>query len=287
MSVPPSPPRRVQVFSFPSGDALARTAQGHRLLAEAEGDGILEVWDGPTDLRVTDGSGPTSPGRFRDWMEVSAESSGPFRGAVIQGDGLPELDAERTAESFAGPSVILGPAPPVCRTGEYPLPAALPEGEFPAWLGFRAEAPVRHRPMRLDWTLEREWGCAEIKARNMSRVEDLPPHGDHAYFLTRFGVDVSLSDLDGDDILAWTGSHDRFHGRQRARVLVDGQPVGVWLRPHQNRSERWGTDLFLISGADLPGPDFRLELDPPAGTPLFGLGRLRLLRGRRRSLPAG
>lgn len=63
---------------------------------------------------------------------------------------------------------------------------------------------------------------------------------------------------------------DAFHGRQRARVLVDGEPVGVWYNPFQNRHERIHADTFGISAKWTRGKErVVLTLDPPAGAPLW------------------
>lgn len=77
--------------------------------------------------------------------------------------------------------------------------------------------------------------------------------------------------------------YDRFHGRQRARVLVNDHPCGIWYCPRQDRAVRWAWDAFGIRPEFIDGPgDLEVAIDPPAGTPLWSVSRLRiyaLMRG--------
>ena len=63
---------------------------------------------------------------------------------------------------------------------------------------------------------------------------------------------------------------DRFHGRQRARVLINDQPVGWWSDPWQNRIHRWAVFNFFIDPTHVPkDAEFKVTIDPPAGVPLW------------------
>lgn len=92
--------------------------------------------------------------------------------------------------------------------------------------------------------------------------------------------------------LAWNGEpearlvirkvYDRFHGRQRARVLIDGRLAGMWYEPVEDREHRWGAGEFVIAEPLPPGP-ITITIDPPSGTPLWNVGRLEMFALR---LPA-
>jgi len=63
---------------------------------------------------------------------------------------------------------------------------------------------------------------------------------------------------------------DQFHGRQRARVLVDGQPVGTWYTAEENRTRRWTErSLFLPARYTAGKNKIRITIDPPASSPLW------------------
>lgn len=69
--------------------------------------------------------------------------------------------------------------------------------------------------------------------------------------------------------------YDRFHGRQRARVLIDGEFKGYWYEPKEDRVNRWGMSDF---GLELSGPSrartIEITIDPPPGTPLWSVSRV-------------
>jgi hypothetical protein len=69
--------------------------------------------------------------------------------------------------------------------------------------------------------------------------------------------------------------YDRFHGRQRARVLVDGEVVGMWYEPVEDRVNRWGVGEFWVPGEFVSGREsVVVTIDPPSGTPLWSVGRV-------------
>jgi len=63
---------------------------------------------------------------------------------------------------------------------------------------------------------------------------------------------------------------DRFHGKQRARVWVDGVEAGYWFDPFENRLHRWGISRFGIPAEMLAGKtQIRIKIDPLSGVPLW------------------
>jgi hypothetical protein len=69
-------------------------------------------------------------------------------------------------------------------------------------------------------------------------------------------------------------TYDRFHGRQRARVLADGKTVGWWYAPWENRDHRWAHDFFILPD---PCESTVIEIDPVAGAPLWSVSRYEAL----------
>lgn len=72
--------------------------------------------------------------------------------------------------------------------------------------------------------------------------------------------------------------HDRFHGVQRARVLVDGAFVGVWRTYGENRRNRWAEDEFPLPPAVVGGrSEVRMTIDPMPGTALWDASEYRMM----------
>ena len=70
--------------------------------------------------------------------------------------------------------------------------------------------------------------------------------------------------------------YDRFHGRQRARVLIDGQFATWWYEPEENRSARWA--ISEIGFTIEPGRDsVTVTIDPPAGAPLWSVSEMTVM----------
>jgi hypothetical protein len=73
--------------------------------------------------------------------------------------------------------------------------------------------------------------------------------------------------------------YDQFHGRQRARVLVDGVCVGTWYAPEENRHSRWAERDFFLPASFTKGKEtIEVEIDPIAGTPLWSVAEYRAIR---------
>jgi hypothetical protein len=63
---------------------------------------------------------------------------------------------------------------------------------------------------------------------------------------------------------------DQFHGRQRARVFVDGELVGIWFTVEENQHRRWSErDFFIPAGFTSGKSKVRITIDPPASSPLW------------------
>ncbi len=69
--------------------------------------------------------------------------------------------------------------------------------------------------------------------------------------------------------------YDRFHGRQRARVFIDGENLGYWYEPEQDRECRWHVSDFGVPASVVQGKNVaEISIDPPPGTPLWSISRM-------------
>lgn len=72
-------------------------------------------------------------------------------------------------------------------------------------------------------------------------------------------------------------TYDRFHGRQRARVLIDGRFAGWWYEPEEDREQRWGEAEFGVAAGLVEGKSVvRMTIDPPAGAPLWSVSEMKV-----------
>jgi hypothetical protein len=83
-----------------------------------------------------------------------------------------------------------------------------------------------------------------------------------------------LIPVDNDGLIL-RKTYDRFHGRQRARVHVDGTFVGWWFDGGEDRQHRWHVIDFGIPSALTAGKSaVEITVDPPAGVALWSVSRI-------------
>jgi len=98
----------------------------------------------------------------------------------------------------------------------------------------------------------------------------VPYSAKHVCHLNAMELTVSLEPDNHGVFLRRT--YDQFHGRQRARVIVDGECVGTWYTPEENRTCRWAERDFYIPERYTRGKTkVQLAIDPPAGSPLWSV----------------
>lgn len=67
-------------------------------------------------------------------------------------------------------------------------------------------------------------------------------------------------------------TYDRFHGRQRVRVFIDGEFAGWWYEPIEDRHQRWAVAEYGIPETLTRGKSsVQITIDPPAGSPLWSV----------------
>ena len=78
-----------------------------------------------------------------------------------------------------------------------------------------------------------------------------------------------------NDGLILRKTYDRFHGRQRARVMIDGALAGWWYEPGEDRERRWHVSDFGIPLALTQGKStIQVTIDPPAGVALWSVSQI-------------
>jgi hypothetical protein len=120
---------------------------------------------------------------------------------------------------------------------------------------------------------------AELKARggqvtNLSEPAAFAPGAPPAASLLN-RAEWPLDLPPGTVALALRKSYDRFHGRQRCRILINGVAAKWWHLPQENRLHRPGEAWISVPLRGGTG-SITLALDPPAGVPLWSIGELEI-----------
>lgn len=279
------------VCRWVGSEALYRDGQGRRVVADAEGDGWYEVRDGRVQVRT--GEPEDGTGTYRGFLCVSAADGEPVEIAWGLGERIPDTwDADWVDLPWTGSGWVLeGPESMVCRARREPV-TCLP---YPAALGVdgagRARVASLGKPelvYRLEITESNVWKRLGIDVQNVSDAvwlesrfaDGTPASGWCVSHLNR--MTLRLPFVPGETLLLYR-RYDRFHGRQRARVLVNGRAIGWWYEPFEDRAHRWGASTFWLPAEDLgDGDSIELTIDPPAGAPLWNVSEFSAYRLRSR-----
>jgi len=276
-------------FSFDGNDCLYRDHEGFRVVADFEGSGFARVVSEVPLVRVPEPRREFASD-FRDGLILRTKEQGridvvvstgreapvggpivsvqgpfSFRGWIVSGDAA-ATDGNRRRS--------LNPSP------EFPIPVYRTI-DSEGWFGV-----IDARPD--DWQLVSEWTIVEALAgkgtrfqiQNLSRIEDLSsefedgtpctlPVASHLNALRWKCVVPAFADS-----LRLRKTFDRFHGRQRARVLIDGEPAGIWYIHDEDRDRRWAhAEWGCDFRADPISRTLEIAVDPLAGTPLWSVAR--------------
>jgi hypothetical protein len=267
---------QAEALAFGPGEGLAPALRGRRLLADLDGPARLEVLAAPEDVE-------TGPRVVEDFLEVESGAAGGFLAVIRRGAAGPP-PAGRVGR--AGWALVGGTAFELDGSREriiWPGP--------PIWMPFYDSAEgakeVRSEPWRLQTVLALRpddaegLAAADWWARNSSRPEPLdsqfadgtPRIAMRAAHLNEAAFTAVLPH--GAEGLRLRKIYDRFHGRQRARVLVDGAAAGWWHLPRQRRDRRWAAaDFFIPRGLIAGRKEVRIQIDPPASVPLWDWSEL-------------
>ena len=274
-------------FRFEQNHCLYRDHDGNRVLADFEGDGFARVASKVPVLRGLE-RGCEFASDFRDGLLVRSEEPGEVEVVVATGRTQPvygpiaPIEGPRQFHGWVVSGDLLQ-SDGLHRRGIQPSP------EFPipvyrsidteGWFGVIEARPDLWESISR-WTIEdaiREKGKS-FQIQNISRVETLvssfedgTPHlapvASHLNAL-RFKVEVP-----GDaDAIRIRKVYDRFHGRQRCRVLLDGVSHGIWFPIDEDRDLRWGVTEWGTELISVPhSRSLEIAFDPLAGTPLWSI----------------
>lgn len=283
-----SPKAKIWSFSFAEEDSLYRDHDGNRVLADIEGGGEFVI-DSRIDLAVMVDEVPQNLFRGRYQRSLLVTAAGPGRCRVDASEpstDLPDGPVE-TGTRFDGCGYILGATDITDIDGENGGRVGL---VFPTPFFFG----VSGRKLRVTRTGEHFELVCGFELSDFEALADVGWRVQNSSKL--FGLNSSFPD--GTPFLGTVISHlnaaswivqvpdhcrglvlrkryDAFHGRQRARVLVDGVPVGWWYEPWQNRRHRWRWARFGIPAEFIFGKEsVTVTIDPPAGSPLWSVSRI-------------
>lgn len=290
-----SPLQAAHLFRFEGDDCLYRDHHGHRVIADVEGFGRFTVLKAEASfLTYADEVGSDMfRGTYEQSLTICATEHGEVSVAVQQGP-LPEIGtgAELVSGLVQGAGWVLHAAGELEideRKESAPEPA--PDLPIPFFRSARCSGTMTIALASVTcefidgFTID---DAAALKARdfkvqNISDVTLLDsffPNG--AAREAAVASHLNTASWNCNILLGTTGLivrkiYDRFHGRQRARVLIDGEFVGWWYEPREDRLTRWGIADFGIDGRWLEGKtEIRISIDPPPGTPLWSVSEIQV-----------
>ncbi len=295
------PQESVLNWTFLGADCLYRDHRGRRVLGDAEGFGHFSVSGTPEGLEVFVDDVPLHgmAGTFSESLLVNALADGPCTVHVTKGRVFPPSGLiEQVGASHQGTGWVVHSSGQF-ETDEKHTVLGSPCNGFPAPVFFEASAIgpsgsdgleiIRAEPMRCEtmdaFTID---DVAALTARkfvvqNMSKVLSLEssyPNGEPLTSAVASHLNAASWDCpvpSGCRGLLIRKRYDRFHGRQRARVLIDGEAVGWWYEPEEDRVRRWGVAEYGIPAEFVEGKSqVRITIDPPAGAPLWSVSAVKV-----------
>lgn len=290
---PPAPSCHFRAFSWLPGAGLYRDARLRRVVACAEDAGRWEVVrgrvDGAREGFFEGGWSLTAP--WDEAVEVHV-----WQGRIAHGQPGEPLAEVRGAVGWMwpgpGPLVLDRSLTHVGTAPRWPVPVlgeAVPAAPAPVRLDPAVEMrPIARFGLADPGSLEAvAWEVAGATAPEVLRSSDDFDREHEAPVGAHVGPACwRVSWPEGTAGLILWKRYDRFHGRQRARVLVDGRPVGWWYAPLEDRDRRWAWSRFGIDGEDLPpAGEATFTIDPLPGTPLWSVSEIEVLALVRRDVP--
>lgn len=275
------------------GGCLYRDHRGRRVLCDLLGSGTYLVRsEVPVAVEVDERQCRDEAGSFGESLVVATEMDGDAGVWVHLGPKAAAEDCGSVwTDSIEGAGWVVEARADVQADGRPGLPPPIEGFPIPFFWSAKSDLPmrvVRSRvaPVRVDG-----FGVADLDAlasrgwtaQNMSEVVawsaiDSAGQRREGAVASHLNTARWLSPVPRKHSgLILVRHFDRFHGRQRARVLVDGRFAGWWYSPEQDRVRRWGTDWFGIDALLAPGVErIEIAIDPPAGSPLWSVSSYEL-----------
>jgi hypothetical protein len=284
-------------FSFAESDCLYRGFNGERILVDCEQAGTLFVHRVDPRLTLVRGGQTVQefPLVFRDTLMLGTPEEGAFL-ADVQSEipsSVMDLEPRRCVDRFEGAGWLIG-GQGICQIDSRHEPISV--GEFdrpiPIFSSLIGAGVFEVVP-------DPSTTCVLADAWDIADVEGLKQRGWTVQNISRLRqLDSEFSD--GANRVAQVASHlnaavwtspipennkgiflrkyyDRFHGRQRARVFVDGEVVGVWYLPRENRLRRWAVSDFGLPPSVSAGKScLSVSIDPPSGVSLWSVSRVEI-----------
>lgn len=291
------PRSAAQEHVFGENECLYLDHRGNRVLADAEGDGWFWIDQAPTGatLQIDGQVRDALNGRFEHSLLLSSPDSGVSAVRILMG-GVPSPNEPGSlfVDEVSGSGWVINASGliEVDHSGEW-APTPRPQFGIPFLLNARSSKPFRavlNRGERVEVIDRLAVGDLDsLKAhnwsvQNMSRTEVLD---------SRFsnGAQLVAEQASHLNAATWVSLlpekcagvriskiYDRFHGRQRARVMIDGEFAGWWYCPKQDRQSRWAVSSFGIMDRYIQGKaQIQVSLDPPAGSPLWSWSSMDIL----------
>ncbi|RYG49361.1 hypothetical protein EON79_01545 [bacterium] len=246
---------------FLAGECLYRDTLGRRVLADVEGSGTWAFEGSASVVPLVDGANtPNRSGDFQFSLRFIAEDDGEAEVLVASPENRDLSNGVSVSLPYQGCGWLVEAGEPVFGDGS---PDPLPQGA-PFFMELRGGGAAKIVPAQGRWVpLE-----SDIPLKGLSRPH--PENGCRSV-LNELVIDF-IAPNDGPVRLMRT--YDRFHGRQRARVFVGGEPVGWWRDSVEDRQSRVAISsfgLFVFAGPQ------RITLLPQPGSALWSFREVAVL----------
>ena len=274
---------------YSGNECLYRDIAGRRVVGDFEGHGSISV-QSELDVQMNGLRIASQQVEFEGGATLTTLDKGLVQ--VVMANDAPTLDWANAVEmdsvtSGCGWYVSHDPA---CHadSSHAPGPVGIPLPFFEGLVG-RAQVILEQsvQVQKIDsfnvWDelalKSRHW-----KVRNVSEVfaldsrfpDGTPFLGRHVSHLNTARWHVELPE--GNLGIRIRKLYDRFHGRQRVRVMVDGAPAGWWYLPEEDRANRWAWASFGVDPALTYGKTvLEIAIDPPPASPLWDVSRYEIL----------
>jgi hypothetical protein len=287
------PSEAVWSKDFVGPECLYRDHLGRRVVADFEGAGrvAVQVAKGSLSGLFDDADVSEFPSNFRGYATVVADSD--FEGTVrvMKGRERPITGpTSRAQRSVQGAGWVVSAEGLAVDDRFEPSPRPSRDFPVPFFRCASAFGEIEYIPAATKCSLLDSFDLSDQDARaaRSHRVqnESKPVELDSTFadgsprralilsHLNRATFRVSIPECDG---LIIRKTYDRFHGRQRARVLIDVRLAGYWYEPEQDRIHRWAVSDFGIDRRLIEGKsEIEICIDPPPGTPLWSVSRMEI-----------
>lgn len=274
-------PSETRVVRLGESESLYQDHDGHRVVADFEGQGTVRVLT--SECELLDDLPPDA--HFEDGLILRAKGPGRFSLVMQRGTIPTAKPIEVGANEFQGSGWVLAANGPVVIDDTHEWS----EVPTPFWRSVRGKGLQIARAatttdLLASFVVDDEQALRQrgFSVQNMSAVQVLssffPDGTEHtAPVASHLNAASWLLQSPGDYRgLIIRKTYDAFHGRQRARVLVNGCFCGWWYEPEENRRHRWRVSSFGFPLDIKKDQSLTITVDPPAGSPLWSFSEVQI-----------